>query len=1642
MIDSSRENATCPPLTHRSTSWQQKQWSSRTRRRVRITAGVGLLLVLGAVIGYTLLAPFARPQVHVFVLSGETPLDVWPESLPSLRPTPSASTLLPLIRSWTETARLPPPQVLSGLASGQTLDDLVHMADTADIVTGDVEIGIVQSQLATIDGELYLIDRLNPRDPQRGWIAFDKFIEAFCASPAKTKLLCLDAGDLIADPRSGICVNDFGHRLQDLIEKNGDRGLWVLVSHRPGQHSQTAVGRVPTIFLDAVVRGFGRDANQDGDYQITLSEFVHFVDREVASLTQPQEAASRQQLTWLLRGGGASAEQEREIVLAPFMQKMAATSSALPVALPVPSETIPQDTANAAPVLRPVTSMTVPELLDEAWSLRDRVEQIDAESSLWLRPCDYAPWSWKRMLSELVHAELLWRCQSEAYPTSIHRLLQIRVNDLRALAGTHDDRRSEWLKAVRQLQPHLSGDLAPSLSLFMSERWCRWTRCPANDRDLAERVTLQTLLKASDAQPLLTWLESKPTTMHSELELAWRLSQSGRTWPDIQEALRVRCTADEFASHPVAVHWFTDDLARGDRLRWYGERKLCNPLGASDIVTAQQAIREAGIAYHQVAVATECVAAAQRLETDLLADLPFWMTLSRNPSLKIRSSLSQELATLMGDLEEIIERLANQQREDLGRIEQLRHTLERSQDRITSLLFPECLDDQLGLTESSLAEMRPLATALLETPLPSAPQRATLQKWLAGPQARSMDSSRESVRVDQHSVSSIEPDYELELQFSRLLQPLRKSSGRDDVEPGLWEFPPDNDPVPSDSVRVGTLNTTTAYCRAHVALPGELRKALGTLAPDPNAAVAWRHTFWLIDPRDQLPVNVEHNLAVLHRDRIRQVIRWQWQQAALAQSDAPSSERERLQQHLDCLGALLSHGFNESHPRASRDALRIISPDVVNLAVSPEQTLSLMVQNPQGAATRVRYIVEHDPDRLEVEPLIGDCQLLVKAPGSDRHILPYEASHLHESGRFLPADGQDELRLRLRGQRSEGPTQLIVHIVTDRSTVRKEIIVHLPQSPLATVVLQSSSNEHLIIDDHQLRPFANRLTSYSLQLQGLRPNCGALDITAYRVTTPTMSWPSATTLPTVEFQRWLSQQEALHEIATVQTTGVNPETPVPLCLPAVKPDPNVVRDAAGGFIIVMHDAVRQLSTWQHLPCMTLRPPAYVLANVAYDASRELLEISVRPNKGLELPPGGIPVRCRIIKKNGHEPSMPRQLESSPSPAVTGCLQPHQSEFTLSLAWRNTSDHAVVLIDVDDWPRAFVFDVEPAGVEPSRDLAVEILSPQRRSTVRAPAPTIPVSLAITIPTPLAADENLIEVGIDRNGDRRLDGEPTVRLHTDRQTSVTLESIDATGAWTLKTSVRDWQLSIPTAGLGDQWGTILTRIAHGPTEVWSEGTAVAFDKTGPQLTRIDLSGSGELVTGQPVKITTWGDDQALSGVASIVAGIDLTGLGVIGPNTVMVPAKNNDEDGWAVMLPTEKLTPGSYYVVLQATDYAGNTGPVSVVPIRCLTAEEAAIRAAVSVQGQVQYAGEAVSEAELKLTQLPLHKATPGADQPVSLTAKSNRKGQFVFNSVAPGEYELTAVGTIRGFRYESGTKVKVAPGNTTPPVQLVFGQKAR
>ena len=139
----------------------------------------------------------------------------------------------------------------------------------------------------------------------------------------------------------------------------------------------------------------------------------------------------------------------------------------------------------------------------------------------------------------------------------------------------------------------------------------------------------------------------------------------------------------------------------------------------------------------------------------------------------------------------------------------------------------------------------------------------------------------------------------------------------------------------------------------------------------------------------------------------------------------------------------------------------------------------------------------------------------------------------------------------------------------------------------------------------------------------------------------------------------------------------------------------------------------------------------------------------------------------------------------------------------------------------------LIDAERCNAAADRDdvVAVRILNPKSGKSLSSPQVELPVDLEVDAPWG-AFDErrDYIEIGLDRNRDRELRGDPTLKIFSDRQADV--ELLDWTGAGVLSVTARvgDLKLALPAAGLQNIRSNVLARVQVGAKVSWSEPVEV--------------------------------------------------------------------------------------------------------------------------------------------------------------------------------------------------------------------------
>lgn len=130
-------------------------------------------------------------------------------------------------------------------------------------------------------------------------------LKEFEACPAKAKLLLLDAGRIDYDPRLGVLDNGLPRAVERVVREFEDPQVWVLMSHSDHQRTGGLLSQYPSVFARAVAEAFGGQADKkpcgDEDGQVTLKEFYYYVWNRTSAFFD--KASGYAQTPMLMRSG-------------------------------------------------------------------------------------------------------------------------------------------------------------------------------------------------------------------------------------------------------------------------------------------------------------------------------------------------------------------------------------------------------------------------------------------------------------------------------------------------------------------------------------------------------------------------------------------------------------------------------------------------------------------------------------------------------------------------------------------------------------------------------------------------------------------------------------------------------------------------------------------------------------------------------------------------------------------------------------------------------------------------------------------------------------------------------------------------------------------------------------------------------------------------------------------------------------------------------------------------------------------------------------------------------------------------------------------------------------------------------------------
>ncbi|HEY5313145.1 MAG TPA: hypothetical protein VIK18_11525 [Pirellulales bacterium] len=1316
-----------------------------------------------------------------------------------------------------------------------------------------------------------------------------------------------------------------------------------------------------------------------------------------------------------------------------------------------------------------------------AWQVRDELDRLPEPQT---RPLDSVPHRWRALQARLLGLEQESLAGKSADPTAIRRRLEQLVAALKRsdLSDEAEDillpnARGQALVIQKSIQPR-----GLALAAALASRNGR--PVPADFATAVRMLDLAAAGRPDDG--FWKWLDSLGPRQDGYVEL--QSARQFRAMPGISRELLAqtlqvcwlgeRVAADAWGVQP----WVEPAVDAADRQRLTAERDLLDPGRLRDDRELSNSLRQAAELYRQAGQRLKTASAAQRLAHDLLdraADYVRWHNLGPiGASAPVPDRLALE--RLLDELAALVQKLARPDAAALAEIEQIVGRLEELKDEVESDLRPAFVASLLDRPGPAAWN----ASLLLATPLPALPARLRLLAAVdrldrplepVGGMGPLHATASLAGAAGEQLGQALERRADLQLRLARLAMidsphgpgPLETLEARYRATIGEKSGAANMPAASATLERWRKLGA--AFEDFYAALPELIQSSLGhTSLHSSQLETTLRHWRWadlasrLIDPRDVVRVKDLMPAQLVERAEFDALLAWQ-RTRLLATSRQTTAQQAKylVEVARDYFAALTADGYDVP-PNAGAQPLELRVAAMLDMRRTGRLETELAVQAGERAG-EVWLVAEYDPELIGLRPAPGHPLYVMDqaSAASDRSSAPRVRALLLPNVRAtgLPPAGDGgassaaarlfdtapslklgagawgELKLIVdRKSPSRLPAALIVSAWTRDTVTRQAIEIRLPQPAFVRLAVDAQAGCWAPAGSGlKLYPFPNRTTPYrflisrtdepaqkvsaELRLLAARPDTAVPDtaMDADEAADVLDQLPSSTRLA-VAAETVLPA--AGHSVPVAFEPA--PPPPQPAAKSGAAPAADTPPSLQNGILVVLTDLASKRVVMRWIELMPQRPRRYVEPHVDYDLAEERVRLRVRSRAGATLPPEGSRIRWQLTG-----------LDEGAVPGPAGEITSAAPERVLSTRLAPQVNPVLLLVDVDDYPRAFAFRIDSRTTAldlPQAELtAIKITAPPARTAYRLPAGPIPVRLEADAPSDdLSGSEDFIEVGLDTNRDRILNGEPSVRLTADRRTSVTLDKLAPGGTLEVRTQVQDLAVEVPTVSLASGRVAVLGRVHLGGKSVWSNSVELILDGEPPTIERVTLKPGAKIVRGTKLDVLATATDGDLSGVASVEVAFDLKNEGHFTADPKPLPAAIDASGRWAVQLPTDALGLGGYQLLLRATDRVGNVSEYKSVTVRIVTAESAE-KPLNQVSGSVTYGKEPMPQIQITLAPEKGEKLPP---------VTSDARGNFVIRSVLPGKYTLTAKGVVRNKVRKAEAKLEVGPPPLRPkPITL-------
>ncbi len=713
------------------------------------------------------------------------------------------------------------------------------------------------------------------------------------------------------------------------------------------------------------------------------------------------------------------------------------------------------------------------------------------------------------------------------------------------------------------------------------------------------------------------------------------------------------------------------------------------------------------------------------------------------------------------------------------------------------------------------------------------------------------------------------------------------------------------------------------------------------------------------------------------------------------------------------------------HPD-SDGSLKIACDPLLDLQIKQKSNTCLKVQMPARGEGSLSLQANYDPESVELH--------IQDRPWLNGQTWQLDEPNHHGTERTIP--------LSIRTKKSSTNPRPIVFVAKSGTDARRAIMrVRSPSRDLVTASFQNTvatsigKQNALGFTD---RLFANQSNSTAISVQNVSMSAWTGSCQLYRTNVPLESIPVGT-LQVDDANRFLQSIPGLVPVAQMPLLVLGAGESKSLTLAPLPPPPDSVEPSFRSLLLEVRSPDLKCVQFFSWTPSVLNPQSYCQCDAQYDADRQLLTIDTRLIEDCITSQAGTTVRAELLDAT----------ELQVFAATTARLDPEHrySQIQLSTV-RSPSKNALLCVSVDGWKYRFIARCDLTRSGPCRAdphfAALRLSATADQSTVPSSQSTVDVRLTTylsDIGGPASPDRIL--VGLDRNADRKLDGDPALEVRQFQEIQFLCQGVNALGGVELFARVDDVRLSLPIQTERNRWVQAIAVLERGNRQEFSNLVPFALDASGPRILSTRILGSQPSLLGTPLQIEVEVDDEGLSGVGMVEGGWSLTGDLHITESMTIVPAVFRDRNRWLLTLPTLPIPSGKSVVMIRAKDRAGNVGSPHSLVAEILTQSEIDQKNAAlttQVRGRVQFYDQPLSNLSVRLLVKPKEdeKTKPTgkeSDEP-AYSNVTTADGKFFLDAVRSGEYILECRGVVRGMREtrQQPLSIDAKSGPVEVPVQ--------